>query len=175
MTRKKNGDSENVPKAVVSRLSLYLRELQRFEQAGNETISSTQLGKMLGITDAQVRKDFAYFGQFGYPGIGYRCHELIANIRGILGTDNRTWSVALVGCGNLGQALLGYKGFNEQGFKVEAAYDVNPEIIGEHLGQLTVKSLNDLDQDVKEKEMKLAILAVPAQAAQQVTDQLVRA
>ena len=175
MTRKKNGDSENVPKAVVSRLSLYLRELQRFEQAANETTSSTKLGKMLGITDAQVRKDFAYFGQFGYPGIGYRCHELIANIRGILGTDNRTWSVALVGCGNLGQALLGYKGFNEQGFKVEAAYDVNPEIIGEHLGQLTVKSLNDLDQDVKEKEMKLAILAVPAQAAQQVTDQLVRA
>src|SRR5919112_3711163 len=87
-----------VPKAVVSRLSLYLRELQHLVRDGHETTSSTQLGRLLGFTDAQVRKDLAYFGQFGYPGIGYRCAELIDAIRGILGT-NRPWPLAIVGLG----------------------------------------------------------------------------
>src|SRR6188474_1725768 len=91
-----------VPKAVVSRLSLYLRELQHLVRDGHETTSSTQLGKLLEFTDAQVRKDLAYFGQFGYPGIGYRCSELIDAIKKILGT-NRPWPLALVGLGNLGR------------------------------------------------------------------------
>ena len=175
VTRKKqNGDSEaSVPKAVISRLSLYLRELQRVIRSGKSTISSTQLGTMLGITDAQVRKDFANFGQFGYPGIGYRCQELIENIREILGTKDRLWPVALVGCGNLGQALLGYAGFDEQGFKVEVAYDVDRRVIGRQLGDLRVRDLLELDTDVREKGIKLAILAVPATAAQNVTDRLV--
>src|SRR5271154_7419754 len=90
-----------VPKAVVSRLSLYLRELQHLVRDGHETTSSNQLAGRLGFTDAQVRKDLAYFGHFGYPGIGYRCDELIAAIRKILGTDQQ-WSAALVGVGNLG-------------------------------------------------------------------------
>ena len=175
MPRKKTPSEPepNVPKAVISRLSLYLRELQRVVRAGESTISSTQLGKMLGVTDAQVRKDFAKFGQFGYPGIGYRCEELIENIREILGTKDRLWPVALVGCGNLGQALLGYAGFDEQGFKVEVAYDVSNSVIGQALGDLTVRDLRQLEVDVREKGIKLAILAVPAAAAQQVTDQLV--
>src|SRR6187431_3634253 len=91
----------SVPKAVVSRLSLYLRELQHLIRDGSETTSSTQLGKLLGFTDAQVRKDLAYFGQFGYPGIGYRCSELVEAIKGILGT-NQPWPLAIVGLGNLG-------------------------------------------------------------------------
>src|SRR5260221_8045742 len=94
-----------VPKAVVSRLSLYLRELQHLVRDGHETTSSTQLGKRLGFTDAQVRKDLAYFGQFGYPGIGYRCSELIDAIKGILGTK-QPWPLAIVGLGNLGRALI---------------------------------------------------------------------
>ena len=93
-----------VPKAVVNRLSLYLRELERLVRDGHATTSSTQLGRVLGFTDAQVRKDLAYFGHFGYPGIGYRCDELIVAIRRILGTD-QTWTVALVGAGNLGTGL----------------------------------------------------------------------
>src|SRR6187397_1179577 len=105
-----------VPKAVINRLSLYLRELQRLVRDGHETTSSTQLGTNLGFTDAQVRKDLAYFGQFGYPGIGYRCQELILAIKGILGT-NQSWGVALIGVGNLGRALAGYRGFSQQGFK----------------------------------------------------------
>src|SRR5690349_20962640 len=104
------GDSA-VPKAVVSRLSLYLRELQHLIRDGQETTSSTQLGKLLGFTDAQVRKDLAYFGQFGYPGIGYRCSELIEAIKKILGT-NQPWPMAIVGLGNLGRALMGYRGFS---------------------------------------------------------------
>ena len=95
-----------VPKVVVSRLSLYLRELQRLVAAGQQTISSSQLGTLLGFSDAQVRKDLGFFGQFGYPGVGYRCDELIRAMRDILGT-NQPWPVVMVGVGNLGQALLG--------------------------------------------------------------------
>src|ERR1700691_1248295 len=115
-----------VPKAVVNRLSLYLRELQHLLRDGRETTSSGQLGSLLGFSDAQVRKDLAYFGHFGYPGIGYRCEELIGAIRKILGTD-RGWPVAMVGAGNLGRALLGYKGFGNQNFRIAAAFDIDPE------------------------------------------------
>ena len=110
------------PKAVVNRLSLYLRELQHLVRDGHETTSSSQLGSLLGFTDAQVRKDLAYFGHFGYPGIGYRCDELIVAIRRILGTDQH-WPVAIVGTGNLGRALLGYKGFGNQNFRIVAAFE----------------------------------------------------
>src|SRR4030095_4929996 len=114
-----------VPKAVVSRLSLYLRELQHLIRDGHETTSSTQLGRLLGFTDAQVRKDLAYFGQFGYPGIGYRSSELVDAIKRILGT-NQPWSIAIVGLGNLGRALIGYRGFALQGFRIVAAFDIDP-------------------------------------------------
>jgi redox-sensing transcriptional repressor len=165
---------DTVPKAVVSRLSLYLRELQRFVRGGGTTINSSQLGEILGITAAQVRKDFACFGQFGYPGIGYRCEELIAVIRGILGTD-RIWPVALVGCGNLGQALLGYRGFGRQGFSVVLAFDSNPTMVGRTIGGLTIRDLSNLADDLAEYSVRMAILAVPASAAQQVVTQLVDA
>ncbi len=169
-----NFPDPNVPKAVVSRLSLYLRELQQLLRVGNDTISSSKLGRRLGVTDTQVRKDFAYFGQFGYPGIGYRCEELIEQIRKILGTD-RTWPVALVGCGNLGQALLGYRGFGKQGFKVDAAFDIDPQIVGESYEGLKVQHLQHLPAVAEAHDIKLAILAVPASAANQAVDVLVQA
>ncbi len=163
-----------VPKAVVSRLSLYLRELQHLVRDGHETTSSTQLGSLLGFTDAQVRKDLAYFGQFGYPGIGYRCHELIEAIKTILGTD-RCWPVALVGLGNLGRALLGYKGFEQQGFRIAAAFDVDPKKVGGSIDNVPIYHLDDLPRITAEKNIKLAIVAVPAPAAQEVADRLVTA
>ncbi|MFO0902565.1 MAG: redox-sensing transcriptional repressor Rex [Pirellulales bacterium] len=166
--------AEAVPKAVVSRLSLYLRELQHIQQEGSQTTSSTQLGRMLGLTDAQVRKDLAYFGQFGYPGIGYRCEELIQKIREILGT-NREWPVVLVGVGNLGRALLGYRGFGRQGFKVVAAFDSDPEKIHREIDGVPVFPLEQIPELVRAQGIRLAILAVPAQAAQGVADQLVGA
>lgn len=164
----------SVPKAVVSRLSLYLRELQHLVRDGHETTSSTQLGRVLGFTDAQVRKDLAYFGQFGYPGIGYRCTELIGAIKQILGT-NQPWPVAVVGAGNLGRALLRYKGFSQQGFRIVAVFDNDPTKTGQAIEGIQVLPLDELEQAVPRLGIRLAILAVPAAAAQDVTDRLVTA
>ncbi|MEL7500519.1 MAG: redox-sensing transcriptional repressor Rex [Planctomycetota bacterium] len=174
---KNNSNDKNgldaVPKAVVARLSLYLRELQQVFNSGKETISSRFLGQRLGITDAQVRKDFTYFGQFGYPGIGYRCEELIDEIKKILGTD-KVWPVALIGCGNLGSALLGYRGFGKQGFEVVAAFDVAGELIGRKIGDLTIRHINQLPDWVEREQIFLAILAVPAAAANQALEVIVQ-
>lgn len=166
--------SAEVPKAVVSRLSLYLRELQQLIRDGHETISSTQLGNRLGFTDAQIRKDLAYFGQFGYPGIGYRCQELVSQIKRILGTD-RDWSVALVGLGNLGQALIRHRGFLKQGFRIVAGFDVDPEKINTSLHDVPIAHLDCLDEVVAREQIRLGVLAVPAEEAQLVADRLVRA
>jgi len=168
------GADSQVPKAVVSRLSLYLRELQHLVRDGNETTSSTQLGKLLGFTDAQVRKDLAYFGQFGYPGIGYRCSELIEAVKGILGT-NQPWPLAIVGMGNLGRALIGYRGFQHQGFHILAAFDNDPAKIGKDVDGVPIYHLDDIGRVAKEQRIRLAIISVPAPAAQRVADALVAA
>ncbi|MCA9123292.1 MAG: redox-sensing transcriptional repressor Rex [Planctomycetaceae bacterium] len=172
--RSQSSNDSTVPRAVVSRLSLYLRELQQLVHDGNTTTNSTQLGTLLGFTDAQVRKDLAYFGQFGYPGIGYRCEELIAAVKKILGTD-RSWPVAMIGLGNLGRALLRYRGFHQQGFQIAAAFDVDAEKIGSHVEGIEVFHLDDLAEVVAAKGIRLAIVAVPALAAQTVADSLVEA
>ena len=153
-------------------MSLYLRELQQLLGEDRKTISSIKLGRLLGITDAQVRKDFAYFGQFGYPGIGYRCEELVEEIKRILGT-NRLWPAAMVGVGNLGQALLGYRGFQQQGFRVVAAFDIDPKIIGQTVNDLTVNHIEEMPKIVAEKSIQLAILAVPSEAAHSVAEAVV--
>jgi redox-sensing transcriptional repressor len=163
-----------VPKAVVSRLSLYLRELQHLVRDGHETTSSSQLGGLLGFSDAQVRKDLAYFGHCGHPGIGYRAPELITAIRRILGTD-REWPVVIVGTGNLGRALLGYKGFNNQGFHIVAAFDVDADKIGTSIDGVRIYHLDDLAKVAAEHRVKLGMIAVPAPAAQSVADRLATA
>ena len=164
---------EQVPKAVVARLSLYLRELQQLLNDDKHTVSSQVLGARLGVTGAQVRKDFTYFGQFGYPGVGYRCSELVAEIKRILGTDE-TWPVALIGCGNLGQALLGYRGFQNQGFQVVGAFDILPELIGTQLAALTVQNIEQLPEWVEREKISLVILAVPASAANEAVEVILR-
>jgi len=165
-------DPALVPAAVVNRLSLYLRELRHLLRDGEETTSSSQLGQRLGFTDAQVRKDLAHFGHFGHPGIGYRCEELILAIRKILGTD-REWKVGLVGVGNLGRALLGYRGFAQQGFRVVVALDADPSIVGTTIEGVPVHDADRLSEVVKQFEIELAMIAVPAAKAQKVADQLV--
>jgi redox-sensing transcriptional repressor len=172
--QEENGGEAQIPKAVVSRLSLYLRELQHLVRDGNETTSSTQLGKRLGFTDAQVRKDLAYFGQFGYPGIGYRCSELIDAVKGILGT-NRSWPLAIVGLGNLGRALIGYRGFQHQGFHILAAFDIDPGKVGKSIDGIPVYHLDDVGRIAKDESIRLAIISVPGPAAQRVADALVAA
>jgi redox-sensing transcriptional repressor len=163
-----------VPAAVVSRLSLYLRELQHLVQEGTQTTSSSQLGERLGFSDAQVRKDLAHFGNFGHPGIGYRCDELIGEIRRILGTDRR-WSVALVGVGNLGRALLGYRGFESQGFSLAAAFDSDPAKVGTHVEGVEILPIDRLPQIVALRRIDLGLIAVPAPHAQAAADRLVAA
>ena len=163
-----------VPKVVVSRLSLYLRELQRLESAGQETISSGQLGTLLGFSDAQVRKDLGFFGQFGYPGVGYRCEELIRAMRDILGT-NQPWNVVMVGVGNLGQALLGYRGFGRQNFTIVAAFDADPAKVGQVVQGLTIQPVEEIAETVREKHVRLGMIVVPAGRAQEAADRLVAA
>lgn len=160
-----------MPKAVVSRLSLYLRQLQQEVRDGQATISSKELGQLLGFTDAQVRKDLAYFGHFGYPGIGYRCDELIAAVKKILGTDQQ-WPVALVGVGNLGRALLGYKGFSQRGFRIVAAFDSDPAAIGSEIEGIPVYHLDSLPEVARENRIRLGMIAVPGASAQAVADRL---
>jgi redox-sensing transcriptional repressor len=163
-----------VPKAVVSRLSLYLRELQHLLRVGRQTISSGELGRLLSFSDAQVRKDLAYFGHFGHPGVGYRCDELVSAMRRILGTD-RDWPVALVGTGNLGRALLGYKGFGHQGFRIVAAFDIDQQKVGGQIDLVPIYHLDSLPLLTEQHRIKLGMIAVPAAAAQAVADRLVAA
>jgi redox-sensing transcriptional repressor len=165
-------ESPSVPAAVVNRLSLYLRELQHLVAEGQQTTSSSELGRRLGFTDAQVRKDLAHFGHFGHPGIGYRCDELIVAIRRILGTD-RQWHVALVGVGNLGRALLGYRGFQPQGFRLVAAFDADPRKVGGQVEGVQVYPVDRLQEVLATQQVDLGIIAVPAAQAQAVADALV--
>jgi len=163
-----------VPKVVVSRLSLYLRELQRLVASGQQTISSSQLGTLLGFSDAQVRKDLGFFGQFGYPGVGYRCDELIRAMQDILGT-NHAWNVAMVGAGNLGQALLGYRGFGRQNFAIAAAFDTDPTKVGQTVQGLRIQPLDELAPTIREKGIRLGMIVVPAEHAQEAANRLVAA
>ena len=166
--------SEAVPAAVVGRMSFYLREVQGLMRNNQATTSSNELGKLLGFSDAQVRKDLAYFGHFGYPGVGYRCEELVNAIRRILGTD-KGWNVALIGIGNLGRALLGYKGFPQQGFRIVAAFDIDPKVIGSEIDGVHVYPLDALPEIAKQNKIRLGMLAVPATAAQSIAEQVAAA
>lgn len=171
------GKGELPPAPAVRRLSLYLRELEALKNTDQKTISSRQLGESLSLTDAQVRKDLAYFGQFGHPGIGYRVDDLIVRIRCILGTD-RTWNVLLVGAGNLGNALLSYRGFVKKGFRIVAVFDNDPKKIGHRIGAppgLEVLDFARLAEVVATQEIHIAVISVPAEVAQAVADALVAA
>jgi redox-sensing transcriptional repressor len=163
-----------IPRPTVKRLSLYLRELEAKEERGQATISSQQLGDALGLTDAQVRKDLACFGQFGHPGVGYRVIELGTQLRRILGTDRR-WSAAIIGAGNIGRALMPYNRFARKGFDLVAIFDCDPQVVGTEVGGHRVRPLEDLPDLVRAREIKIAILAVPADQAQVAADQVVRA
>ena len=165
---------ELIPNPAVRRLSLYLRQLEAFKRKDRRTISSKQLGESLGLTDAQVRKDLAYFGQFGHPGIGYRVEDLINQVRRILGTD-KTWNVLLIGAGNLGRALMSYKGFDAKGFRLAAVFDADPSKVGKKAGPFVIQPLTELADTIIKQSIRLAILAVPADAAQPVADQLIAA
>ncbi|MGC8552865.1 MAG: redox-sensing transcriptional repressor Rex [Phycisphaerae bacterium] len=166
--------SDDIPSPAVHRLSFYLRQLETLQRLDRHTISSRQLGESLGYTDAQVRRDLAYFGQFGHPGIGYRVEELISQLRKILGTD-KVWDVALVGVGNLGRALTTYRGFLRKGFRLAAVFDTDAAKVGRKFGELEIQPMAALPQTVQEKQIRMAIVAVPPEAAQDVASQMAAA
>jgi len=163
-----------VPNPAVRRLSLYLRQLESLQAEGVATVSSRKLAQSLNLSDAQVRKDLAYFGQFGRPGVGYEVIPLIQRLRSIFGTDRITHTL-LVGAGNLGKAVAAYGGFKDKGFELVAVFDADEKKIGRKVAKLPVRPMNELDQTVAEHNVRLAILAVPASAAQDVTDRLLNA
>ena len=167
-------DQPVIPRAAIGRLSLYLRQLETFLRDGRQTVSSAVLGRALGVTDAQVRKDLAHFGQFGHPGVGYRAEELIDTIKRIFGTD-RVWPAALVGIGNLGRALMHYGGLVERGFQIVLAFDNDPAKVGQVVAGNTIQPLDEMDALVRPHDIQLGIIAVPAEAAQGVADKLVAA
>lgn len=169
-----SGRRQTISPHTVRRLSYYLRSLEELAARRQSTVSSRQLADALGLTAAQVRKDLAYFGQFGRPGVGYGVPGLVEHLRAIFGTD-KTWNVAVVGAGNLGGALLRYKGFTPKGFRVVAAFDAAPGKTGKRFGDLLVQPMSELAATIEARQIRLVLLAVPAEAAQEVADQLCRA
>ena len=160
--------------STVRRLALYLRFLEQSAAQQVSTISSAELARRGGTTSAQVRKDLSFFGSFGKRGLGYSVPELSARIREILGLK-RTHRVVLVGAGKMGGALLHYRGFRQHGFDVVAIYDKDPRKIGTRSDGLMVRDVRQLETDLKKEPPDIAILVTPAEAAQEVTDRLVRA
>ncbi len=169
-----NGSEHRPSRASVGRLSLYLRRLEGLLREGTTKVSSGQLGEALGVTDAQVRKDLAYLGNLGHPGIGYAAGELIAAIRRALGID-REWAVALAGVGNLARALLHYHGFAERGFRIVALFDADPAKVGQRVEGLPVHGPEEMAEVIAATGAELGVLAVPAESAQAVADALIAA
>lgn len=163
-----------VPDIVVGRLPLYLRSLTHMSGEGKEITSSQELGGRLGISSAQIRKDLSQFGEFGKQGTGYNITYLADQIKKILHVE-KIWDVVLVGSGDLGSAVAHYAGFLHRGFQIVAIYDNNPDKIGETVANFTVRDVRQLKEDIRAMQIKLAMLAVPAQQAQEVSEDLVTA
>ena len=163
-----------IPRKAVYRLSLYYRVLERLNQNRIETVSSDALAKAAGVKPTQLRKDLTYFGQFGTRGLGYKVESLLAKLTGVLRTT-RFQPVILVGAGNLGSALLRYDGFAKEGFEIVAAFDSRPEGAKTDNCKVPIQPVDQMKEFVREHNIKLAILAVPGVAAQEVTNQLVDA
>jgi len=156
------------------RLSIYSRYLHQLMGEGVETISSGEIAQGVGVSSAQVRKDLAYFGEFGTRGVGYKVEELYGHLMKILGLD-RNWNIIIIGAGKLGSALALYQGFADRGFNISAILDVDPDRIGNRLGNVEVEKLELLEKRVKESNVSIGVVTVPAGVAQDVTDKLVNA
>ena len=170
---------KKIPEATIRRLSRYSRSLEEMEEKGEKVLSSAQLANKCMVNAAQVRKDLAYFGEFGIRGVGYYVKDLLNNIKKILGS-NKEWRMGLIGVGNLGSALLSYKDFLKQNYKIVAAFDIDPpRVIGrvsEKLGKpVEVFHINRIKDVVRERKIEIGIITTPPSEAQNVADMLVEA
>jgi len=165
-------ESDQIPDVVVLRLPLYVRALTQLLEAGAAVVSSQELGSLLQMTPAQIRKDLSYFGRFGKQGRGYSVEFLREELRRILGLDRR-WLACLIGVGRLGQAIINYPGFAPEGFNIVAAFDSDLDQVGKSVGGIDVLPMSELQRVVESEGIDIAIVAVPAHKAQKVMDQLV--
>jgi len=166
----------SISKATIERLSIYCLFLKRFlnKKGDNKHISSYDLGKEVGASAAQVRKDLSYFGNFGCKGVGYDIENLEKKLEDIIGF-RKEWQMALVGAGNLGTALVNYKNFRDLGLNIEAVFDCDLAKIGNYIGGIMVRSIKDMEQIIREKNIKVGIIAAPADDAQEIAENLVAA
>ena len=167
--------TDEIPDIVIGRLPIYLRELRLLADNENQlTTSSHELGRRLGMSSAQIRKDLSHFGEFGKQGTGYHIKYLIEQLQIILHLT-KEWQVALIGAGYLGHAIAHYNGFQHRGFRIAWIFDNDPEIIGQEMNGLIVKNIDELEETIQKHQVKIAIIVVPANEAQAITERLVNA
>ena len=164
--------TSDIPEVVINRLPLYARALTTLAAAGETVVSSQTLGEQLDVTPAQIRKDLSYFGRFGKQGRGYDVRFLLHELQEILGLD-REWRACLVGVGRLGRAIINYPGFYRENFRIVAAFDGDLAQVGNTIGEFKVQPMSELTQTVIDKKISIGIVAVPAQQAQSVIDELI--
>lgn len=167
-------NAEKIPDIIIGRLPVYLRALQRLSDKGIYTTSSQELGAIVGISAAQIRKDISQFGEFGKQGTGYSIPFLIERLRDILKVD-RVWDVVIVGMGDMGHALARYNGFSNRGFRITMVFDNDPKKVGQKVGDFEILDMSVMAEKIKQNKIKIAMLTVPATAAQEVTEQLIKA
>lgn len=167
-------NKQTIPDIIISRLPIYLRALRHIQAEGKLTTSSQELGASVGISAAQIRKDLSQFGEFGKQGTGYDIAFLIDQLREILKVE-RVWDVAVVGMGDMGHALARYQGFSDRGFRVAMVFDNDPAKIGEQVGHFVVRDTKEIVTAIRKLGIKVAMLCVPAAAAQEVTNLLMEA
>ncbi|RPI94282.1 MAG: redox-sensing transcriptional repressor Rex [Chloroflexi bacterium] len=167
-------NTQRIPDIIIGRLPVYLRALQQLSEKGILTTSSQELGEIIGISAAQIRKDISQFGEFGKQGTGYSVPFLVERLRDILKVD-RVWEVVIVGMGDIGHALARYNGFANRGFHISMVFDNDPQKIGQKVGEYEILDTATLAEKVKQNKVKVAMLTVPAPVAQEMTDQLVKA
>lgn len=167
-------NANKIPDIIIGRLPVYLRALQQLSEKGILTTSSQELGEIIGISAAQIRKDISQFGEFGKQGTGYSVPFLIERLRDILKV-HRVWEVVIVGMGDMGHALARYNGFANRGFHINMVFDNDPTKIGQKVGDYEIQDTAGLVEKLKQNKIKVAMLTVPATSAQEMTDQLVKA
>jgi redox-sensing transcriptional repressor len=167
-------NANRIPDIIIGRLPVYLRALQQLSDKGIMTTSSQELGEIIGISAAQIRKDISQFGEFGKQGTGYSIPFLIERLRDILKVD-RVWEVVIVGMGDIGHALARYNGFANRGFHISMVFDNDPQKIGQKVGDYEIFDTATLVEKLKQNKIKVAMLTVPASSAQEITDLLVKA
>lgn len=165
---------KNIPNIIISRLPVYLRALNNMQTQGQQTTSSQELGEFVSVSAAQIRKDLSQFGEFGKQGTGYNIAFLIEKLGEILKVD-RVWDVAVIGMGDMGRAIARYQGFTNRGFRVTMVFDSNPALIGQQVGGFVIQDAKAMVEAIREAGIKIAMLTVPAAAAQEVANQLIEA